>query len=687
MTRRLLSILVCLLAALLLIACSQPTPESSGKKSDKFETDEVEEESFESGPKKQSVTDHECTVHIAGQEFTGLFTGTLNEDKPEGEGKFKSDKLIYTGTFVAGKADTGKIGGFPLTIMIQGTVISGIYQGDVASGQMSGTGSFTSDDLSYEGSFESGVPSGTGTITGFPCSVTIAELPLTGSYTGPISSFQPEGEGTFEADKTKYTGTFKESTALDGTVSDLALSLTIAETSYAGFYSGAVTGGMLTGSGTFTADAVKYTGSFEASALKDGSIENFPLKVTVQGTELSGAYSGAVTGGVLTGSGTFTADAVKYTGSFEAGTVKDGSIESFPLKVTVYGTEISGTYQGPVAAGALTGDASFTSDSLSYTGTFSSGAMTGDGTFSSISASITFQDHSFSGTYAGQTAAFLPSGEGSFDAPADAEGYYLSFSGTFSQGALGTGTLKTNYCAITFGSEETDSRTYLGTYEGPLTDGALSGTDCHFSGTNDYHIPFDLIGTMVNGSFDGPATQTYHMPDGDFVFERTYSNGATNYTTPCSFVANRMVAVEYGQNRIPVATYNFIKAHEQAFRYGGDTSEVEALVSDVTYMQSYNDPAAYAGKVIKVEGASFYNTVLWDNYPGGYALLWFTLGMPDDDSHAVWLAVFGTIEEMTALQSQFSKGQTVNFIGVPLQPAYPDDTNNIYQEFLCAKLC
>ena len=191
---------------------------------------------------------------------------------------------------------------------------------------------------------------------------------------------------------------------------------------------------------------------------------------------------------------------------------------------------------------------------------------------------------------------------------------------------------------------------------------------------------------MVNGSFDGPATQTYHMPDGDFVFERTYSNGATNYTTPCNFVANRMVAVEYGQNRIPVATYNFIKAHEQAFRYGGDTSEVEALVSDITYMQSYNDPAAYTGKVIKVEGASLYHTVLWDYYPGGYALLWFTLAMPDDDSHVVWLAVFGTIEEMTALQSQFSKGQTVNFIGVPLQPAYPDDTNNIYQEFLCAKL-
>ncbi|MBO4887664.1 MAG: hypothetical protein J5589_05065 [Firmicutes bacterium] len=686
MPKRLLIIIVCLLAAVLLIACSQATPDSPGKKSDKFETDEVEEESFESGPKKQSVTDHTCTIHIAGQEFTGLFTGILNEDKPEGEGKFKSDKLIYTGTFNGDTADTGKIGGFPMTIMLQGNVTDGIYQGDVTSGQMSGEGSFTSDSLVYQGTFESGVPSGSGTITGFPCSVTIAELPLTGSYTGPISSFLPEGEGAFEADKTKYTGTFKEGAAVDGTVADLALSLNITETSYAGFYSGAVTGGMLTGSGTFTADAIKYTGSFEASALKDGSIENFPLKVTVQGTELSGAYSGAVTGGVLTGSGTFTADAVKYTGSFEAGTVKDGSIESFPLKVTVYGTEISGTYQGPVAAGALTGDASFTSDSLSYTGTFSSGAMTGDGTFSSISASITFQDHSFSGTYAGQTAAFLPSGEGSFDAPADAEGYYLSFSGTFSQGALGTGTLKTNHCGITFGSDETDSYTHLGTYEGPLTDGALSGTDCHFSAVNDYHISYDQTGNVVNGSFNGPAIATYHMPDGDLIFERTYENGVPLYTTPSSIFALRMIAKEYGQNLIPLITYNFIKTHEQAFFYGADSSEVEALVSDVTYMQSYNDPVTYAGKVIKMEGATFYNSNLWDDYPGGYALLWFTLTTPDDNNHVIWLGVFGTLEEMTALQAEYTKGQAVSFIAVPIQPRETDENGNLYQEFLCAKL-
>ena len=629
--RRIYILLAAFLLAALLVSCSTATPESSGK-SDKFETSEVEEVSYEAGPKKQSVTDYELTLSVAGQDYTGRFTGTLNEGKPEGEGKFTSGKLIYTGTFKDLAVDTGKIGGYPMSVLIKDTDYAGTYQGDVTSGQMAGNGSFTGDSLVYEGTFEGGAPTGTGTFTSLPCEALIAGQALAGSYTGPASAFVPEGEGSFTSDKISYTGTFAAGSAADGTVSEL------------------------------------------------------PLAVKVQETDITGTYTGVIAAGAVTGEGVLAADPFRYTGSFEAGALKDGVIENFPLKVTVHGAEISGTYTGPIASGEATGSATFTSDALTYTGTFTSGAMTGDGTFSSIAAAITFQDRTFTGTYAGLATAFLPNGEGTFEAPADADGYYLSFSGTFSQGALGTGTLKTNHCSITFRSSDSDEPySRLGTYEGPLADGALTGTDCHFSAVNGYYISYDQTGSMVNGSFDGPAVATYHMPDGDLIYERTYENGLSLYTTPSGYIGSMMITEDYGQTLIPLATYNFIRDHEPAFRYGGDSSEVEALVSDVPYMQSYNDPAAYAGKVVRVEGAPFYGSSLWDDYPGGYALLSLTLTMPDNRAHAIWLHIFGTVEEMTALQAQFTDGQTVSFIGVPLQPVEDSDQDYIYQRYLCAK--
>ena len=683
--RRIYILLAAFLLAALLVSCSTATPESSGK-SDKVETSEVEEVSYEAGPKKQSVTDYELTLSVAGQDYTGRFTGTLNEGKPEGEGKFTSGKLIYTGTFKDLAVDTGKIGGYPMSVLIKDTDYAGTYQGDVTSGQMAGNGSFTGDSLVYEGTFEGGAPTGTGTFTSLPCEALIAGQALAGSYTGPASAFVPEGEGSFTSDKISYTGTFAAGSAADGTVSELPLAVKVQETDITGTYTGVIAAGAVTGEGVLAADPFRYTGSFEAGALKDGVIENFPLKVTVHGAEISGTYTGVLAGGAITGEGSLAADPVKYTGSFEAGIPKDGTMENLPLKVTVQGTEISGTYTGPIASGEATGSATFTSDALTYTGTFTSGAMTGDGTFSSIAAAITFQDRTFTGTYAGLATAFLPNGEGTFEAPADADGYYLSFSGTFSQGALGTGTLKTNHCSITFRSSDSDEPySRLGTYEGPLADGALTGTDCHFSAVNGYYISYDQTGSMVNGSFDGPAVATYHMPDGDLIYERTYENGLSLYTTPSGYIGSMMITEDYGQTLIPLATYNFIRDHEPAFRYGGDSSEVEALVSDVPYMQSYNDPAAYAGKVVRVEGAPFYGSSLWDDYPGGYALLSLTLTMPDNRAHAIWLHIFGTVEEMTALQAQFTDGQTVSFIGVPLQPVEDSDQDYIYQRYLCAK--
>ena len=276
MTKRILVFFSCVLCAVLLISCSQATPESSGKK-DKFETEEVEEQSFAAGPKKQSVTDHALSVQIAGQEFAGYFTGTLNEGIPEGEGRFKAEKLIYKGTFQGIEADTGTVGGYPLTVQFSGSEYTGIYQGDIVSGKLTGTGSFTSENLLYDGSFENGVPTGTGSVTKLPVSITISAQPLSGSYTGPIAGFLPEGEGSFEADKTKYSGTFSTGAAQDGSASDLAVTIKIAETDYIGFYTGPVAGGVLTGDGTFTADQLSYSGSFETGALKDGTLANFPL--------------------------------------------------------------------------------------------------------------------------------------------------------------------------------------------------------------------------------------------------------------------------------------------------------------------------------------------------------------------------------------------------------------------------
>lgn len=631
MTKRILVFFSCVLCAVLLISCSQATPESSGKK-DKFETEEVEEQSFAAGPKKQSVTDHALSVQIAGQEFAGYFTGTLNEGIPEGEGRFKAEKLIYKGTFQGIEADTGTVGGYPLTVQFSGSEYTGIYQGDIVSGKLTGTGSFTSENLLYDGSFENGVPTGTGSVTKLPVSIMISAQPLSGSYTGPITGFLPEGEGSFEADKTKYSGTFAAGAAQDGNASDLAVTIKIAETDYIGFYTGPVAGGALTGDGTFTADQLSYSGSFETGALKDGTLANFPLKVTVQGTEISGIYN------------------------------------------------------GPVAAGALTGDASFTSDGLTYSGTFSSGAMTGDGTFSSITATISFQDRAFTGTYTGQTSAFLPNGEGSFEAPSDGEGYYLSFTGTFLSGGLGTGTLSTNHCTVTFLTMlSKESYTRLGTYSGTITDGILTG-DGTFSCANDNQITYDETGHLDNGSFNGIIHCIFHLAEGDLVADRTFTGGQESMTNPSHYFGHSMITSDYGKSPYEIAVYNMIRDHDQAFFYRNDGSELEALVSGMTYDEYYSDPKGNAGKLLKVEGATLYSCTLWTDYPDA-SLIYLTLLMPGSQNQVVWLGLFGTAEEVTALESTFTKGQTISFIALPLKTAPSEENENyIYIDALAGKI-
>lgn len=124
---------------------------------------------------KKDVKDKEITLEINGEEYSGKYTGQLEDDVPNGSGKFSmkedDDYLIYSGKWKEGKfSGKGKLKTNIYIIDFSGTQTEGIYNGETLNGEASGDGSFeavNSDKVKYKysGEFKKGTFHGQGTTT------------------------------------------------------------------------------------------------------------------------------------------------------------------------------------------------------------------------------------------------------------------------------------------------------------------------------------------------------------------------------------------------------------------------------------------------------------------------------------------------------------------------------------------
>ena len=543
---------------------------------------EISSITYESSERSGGIQETAISLSIGGTLYEGTYTGRLVNDLPEGKGTFTSGEFMYQGTFAGGSATDGKLTKYPLTLQVDETMFSGVYNDDVTGGAITGTGSFDADSFTYRGTFTDGVPTGSGQVSGMTVSLQFGAKTFAGIYRGEVMDLLPQGNGSFE---------------------------------------------------------------------RQSSNENEAVPEN---------------------------EHVKFEGSFENGAALTGTLTNCPADMTFGDMSISGRYDGPFTDGAINGEGRFASDTLSYAGGFEANVPTGNGRITGYPYTLMFQDYGFTGVYEGDIKAFLPDGSGVFDAPQVADGVYLNFTGTFAGGALMDGTLDTNQCTVyTVSREDGSLLPHTGSYQGGLAGGVPNGSG-HFAGKGT-NFPYEYDAEFHDGKPTGLVAYTYHLPEGDLVWEKERQEGVMIFRSIVDYLANLIVEESDASKRVPLSAYEFIKTHQTAFNGLTGNADLKAMAdARATYDKVYADPAGFSQSVIKF---SNYKIEYVEIYQWSTELdeLLITATSEANGNHALWLRALGPHGTFQA--DQFKEGQVITVWGV-VTTAFPDDRENVNYQYL-----
>lgn len=265
----------------------------------------------------KDVNDYDLTIVDDTVTYTGRYTGTIEDGKPVGSGKYvvkidDTKNWVYEGGFAEGKfSGEATVDSYPCTVKIGIYNDAGIYSGPVLDTLPEGEGKFVSDlGWTYEGSFSKGAISGNGKMTDYPLELQYEDKTGEGKYNGAVVDGMPDGDGEFSV-----------------VSSDINLS-----------YSGSWTAGEISGEGTLKTDV--YTIDF-----KD--------------VKRTGEYEGEVNGGRAEGTGKYSAvndSGIQYTyeGEFSKGTFNGiGSLDYDDDDVTYYKGHFTDGVQTPTKSELL----------------------------------------------------------------------------------------------------------------------------------------------------------------------------------------------------------------------------------------------------------------------------------------------------------------------------------------------
>ena len=512
-----------------------------------------------------------------------------------------------------------------------------------------------------------------------PMSMTINGAAYEGTFTGILQGGLPEGNGSFSSGEFVFKGNFAEGKITDGNLTDFPLTITVGETEMSGTYNGEVQDGMVTGKGSFDADPFTYRGAFTAGVpTGEGQVTALPMSQKLAGQTYSGFYKGTVRDLTADGEGTFEAGSVSYKGSFSAGVPSGGLLTDCPMTVDFHGQTVSGKYTGTMTNGVIAGEGTLTSDTFSYTGTFAEDVPTGSGDVTGYAFTVVFQDYSFAGVYEGKVESFVPEGTGKFEAPADADGFYMNFSGTFAAGGLQDGTLDTNHCKETL-TDHNDGHTFyhLGTYQGAVAGGLLNGPG-HFSGySNLYNYEYD--GEFHDGKPNGVFTYTYHLPEGDLLWDKKLEEGKVIWRSIEDYFGNLIADRSLAESRFSLTLYNFIRSHRDAFNGLTGDAELKALANNVvTYDQLFNDPASYNETIIKFNNYRIFSIEIQEWAPG-LDVVYITATSEANTNNILWTRCVGPHGFFK--EDQFQEGQVVTIWGVAAR-SEADDRPNVDYHYL-----
>lgn len=155
----------------------------------------------------REVTDWSYSVVIGDKMMDGLFTGTIENKLPNGQGVFTfSDDSIaisYTGLWENGiLVGSGELVYDGYTVKHSDTIYEGRYEGEAVKGIPNGTGIFSSTDENmafwYSGRWKNGKIIGDGEIDTDRYKVTYSDGTVrVGKYVGDVTNGKASGSGVF----------------------------------------------------------------------------------------------------------------------------------------------------------------------------------------------------------------------------------------------------------------------------------------------------------------------------------------------------------------------------------------------------------------------------------------------------------------------------------------------------------
>ena len=196
--------------------------------------------------------------------------------------------------------------------------------------------------------------------------------------------------------------------------------------------------GVYEGDGSFTsAEGWRYEGHFSAGVFGSGTVENLPYTLSFADVSIPGHYSGEVQELLPQGQGSFTArDGGSYAGSFAAGQTDEGQAEALSAGLYIGNSAAKGFYTGSVAGGVMDGQGVFRCESgrvLRYEGGFQKGEPGGSGMLSDNGFLCLNGDEKDRGRFEGSTLNGLPEGQGAFRGR-NSENIDYSYTGSWAGG-------------------------------------------------------------------------------------------------------------------------------------------------------------------------------------------------------------------------------------------------------------
>lgn len=223
----------------------------------------------------ETVSEEPIDIYIDYFRVPSLFTGTLVDGKPEGEGYIQIDidknSWTFKGIFKDGNPYQGTVNNMPYEFKLRGIRRSGTYNGSVTGLLPHGKGTFTelydAEPFIYTGSFADGAMIGEGAVENWPATLSIFDDEFYGEYTGPCIDGEPEGIGEFTYSSVKrhlfYRGLIRDSRPVGvGYTETNLITVHFEDVDRPGSYQGDLLDGLPSGEGIFTAqtdDKIPYT--------------------------------------------------------------------------------------------------------------------------------------------------------------------------------------------------------------------------------------------------------------------------------------------------------------------------------------------------------------------------------------------------------------------------------------------